>query len=597
MSKWTIPQVLVNTVERSGENPGVWIKKEGTYEPLTWNEIYTQVNHLAAFLQQKGFQKGHHVAILSETRYEWILADLALQALGCISIPIYPTLLEKQVNALLEHSESAAIFISDESHLEKLKPFLSDYEKPFPVISFEDMDKNEHTYILSEALKEGASIAGEREIIKENLKDIKPDDPASIIYTSGTTGEAKGVILTHDNFLFNVQHCIEVVPFNQEDRFLSFLPLSHVLERMAGYYLPLLVGCQIAYAESLDTVAEDMMDARPTIMVSVPRLYEKIYLKVMDSIESGSPLKQKLFHWAVETGAAYFGAVNQGKAVSPLKKIKFRLADKLVLSKIRAKTGNRLRYFISGGAPLLKEIGEFFNHLGITILEGYGLTETSPVITLNPPGKFKFGTVGRAIPHVELKIDKDGEILTRSRSVMKGYYKNDAATAEAIDEDGWFHTGDIGFLDKDGFLKITDRKKNILVTSGGKNISPQPIEQKLKESPYIAEAVLIGDNRNYVTALIIPDFEKLNAYAQYKNIRYSDIGKLLDSDEIRSFYKSIIANAMRDFARYEQIKDFRILEKEFSLESGEYTPTLKVKRKIVDEKFKNLIYEMYASSS
>jgi len=594
MSKLTISQVLSNTLQKSADLPGVWIKHQGSYESQTWKQIYEKVNKLACYLDNRGFKKGDPIAILSETRFEWILADLAAQSLGCPTVPVYPTLMPAQVITLLEHSSAKAIFISGELHLQKLEAFKKNAGADFPAIFFDEVLQDTSRIQLDTALQEGAKIAENRNIIQENLDKVSPDDIASIIYTSGTTGQAKGVMLTHDNFMFNVQRCIEVLPFTQSDRFLSFLPLSHVLERMAGYYLPLLAGCQIAYAESIDTVAENMIEAKPTIMVSVPRLYEKIYTKVMDAIESGSPLKQKLFHWAVKQGAEFYEKNRVKESIPAGLRLKFGIGNKLVLSKIRAKTGNNLRFFISGGAPLMQEIGAFFNRLGIVILEGYGLTETSPVITMNPPGNYKFGTVGQAVPGVDLKIADDGEILTRSRSVMKGYYKNVAATAEAIDKNGWFHTGDIGQLDEEGFLKITDRKKNILVTSGGKNISPQPIEQRLKESPFIGEAVLIGDNRNFVAALVIPDFEKLDDFAQKNNLTSKSHSELIKENMVVSLYEEIIQNLMQNFARYEQIKNFCLLDKEFTLESGEYTPTLKVKRKIVEEKFKTIIEEMYS---
>ncbi|MGD9487032.1 MAG: long-chain fatty acid--CoA ligase [Calditrichaceae bacterium] len=594
MIKLTIPEALLNTVEKFSDRPGLFYKLNGQYREIKWGEVHRKVNQLASFLLKQGFQRGQHVAILSDTRYEWAIADLASQAIGLVTIPVYPTLREEQIQNIIIHSEAGGIFVSDEWQLEKIRKIRSNLPDLFPIIIFDKPaeDSNDVTS-LSDALEIGGNHSGDKDILRENVKSTKPDDLASIIYTSGTTGDPKGVMLTHDNFMFNVQSCTNVVPVNEQDLFLSFLPLSHVLERMAGYYLPLYIGASIAYAESIDTVAQNMAEMKPTVMISVPRLYEKMNAKIIETVESGSSIKRKLFYWALKKGEVYFTRHLNHVSIPLACKIKFSLADKLVLSKIREKTGGRLGCFISGGAPLQKETGEFFKNIGIIILEGFGLTETSPVTNLNPPEKIKFGTVGPVIPGVDVKIADDGEILTKSRSLMKGYYKNESATREAIDSKGWFHTGDIGFLDEDGYLKITDRKKNILVTSGGKNIYPQPIEQKLKDSVYIAEAVLIGDKRNYVTALLLPEKEQLTKFAVNENIQLSDISELIHHPKIIELFDKIVSESMANYARYEQVKKYTVLPVEFSIDTGEYTPTLKIKRKVIEEKFIDEINSMY----
>lgn len=596
MTRLTIPEALLNTVDRFSDRPALFNKFDGKYQELKWGEVHRKVNQLASFLLQLGFKRGQHVAILSDTRYEWAIADLACQAIGLVTIPIYPTLREEQIQNILIHSEASGIFLSDEWQLEKIRNIRPALPEFFPIVIFDQPAENsDDVKSLSAALDAGEQSSGDIDILRENVKSTNPDDLASIIYTSGTTGDPKGVMLTQDNFMFNVQSCTKVVPVNENDLFLSFLPLSHVLERMAGYYLPLYIGASIAYAESIDTVAQNMAEMKPTVMISVPRLYEKMNAKIIEAVDSGSPVKRKLFYWALKKGETYYTSHLNALTVSSVCKIKFNIADKLVLSKIREKTGGRLKCFISGGAPLQKETGEFFYNLGIIILEGFGLTETSPVTNLNPPEKIKFGTVGPAIPEVDVNIADDGEILTKSRSLMKGYYKNEDATREAIDPDGWFHTGDIGFLDEVGYLKITDRKKNILVTSGGKNIYPQPIEQKLKDSVYIAEAVLIGDKKNYVTALLLPDQEQLNKFASSENIRLADLKDLIGHPKVSALFDKIVSESMSGFARYEQVKKYTLLPAEFSIETGEYTPTLKVKRKVIEEKYSKEINSMYES--
>ncbi len=427
---------------------------------------------------------------------------------------------------------------------------------------------------------------------EEAVKKVKPDDLCGIIYTSGTTGAPKGVMLTHDNLLSNVKAARQIIRVDETDSLLSFLPLCHSFERMAGHFLAISAGATIAYAESVETVAENLGEVKPTLMTSVPRLFEKIYARVIENAEAGSPLKRKIFWWAINTGEKYVDAKFKGKIPGFLN-FKYNLATKLVFSKLHHRVGGNLRFFVSGGAPLPQEIAEFFYKAGILILEGYGLTETSPVIAVNREEKFKFGSVGPAVPGVEVKIAEDGEALTRGPHVMKGYYKNPEATTETIDKDGWLHTGDIGLLDEEGFLYITDRKKNIIVTSGGKNVTPATIENLLVTSPYIEQVMVVGDKRNYLTALIVPNFDALKKYADENGIRYSDIKELLINEKIYEDVDAEIQNLTKDLARFEQIKQFTLMSKEFTIEDGELTPTLKIKRKVVSEKYADIIDKMY----
>jgi len=418
----------------------------------------------------------------------------------------------------------------------------------------------------------------------------------SILYTSGTTGDPKGVMLTNNNFLSNAKMTLDVITVYEDDIFLSFLPLSHIMERTAGYYAPLCRGCTIAYAESILTVGDNMRETRPTVMVSVPRLYEKIYNLIQKNISQGSFAKKMIFKWCLRAGKKHFEQSKKGK-VSKINAMKFRTADKLVFSKLRDRTGGRIRIFASGGAPLIKEIGEFFAFAGMTIVEAYGLTETSPVITVNPENDCRFGTVGKPLPGLKVRIAEDGEICTRGPHVMKGYFNNPEASKEAIDGEGWFHTGDIGHLDKDNYLTITDRKKNLIVTSGGKNIAPQPIENLMLTSRYIDQIMMIGDKRQFPSALIVPSFENLEDYFQLQNITFKNRKEMVNDTRTYKVLEDEVKRLSADLSNYETIKKIHLLDQEFTQKNGELTPTLKVKRRIVVKKFAKVIEKLYADAS
>jgi long-chain acyl-CoA synthetase len=436
--------------------------------------------------------------------------------------------------------------------------------------------------------------AGNPNYVLEQSTLQKRDDLATLIYTSGTTGDPKGVMLTHGNLLSNIENSLHHLSVSEKDTFLSFLPLSHVFERMAGHFLATSCGCGIAYAESIDSVAANMGEVRPTIMASVPRLYEKIYARILENVESGSPLKRKIFYWAIKIGKQHSTCLMEKKPVGKLLAVKRNLAYKLVFNKLAQRVGGRLRFFVSGGAPLAKEIAEFFASAGLLIFEGYGLTETSPVIAVGKEDHYKFGTVGPVIPNIEVKIEEDGEILTRGSHVMAGYYHKEAETREAIDEEGWFHTGDIGFIDDSGFLTITDRKKNIIVTSGGKNIAPQNIENLLIQSKYIEQVVVVGDKRKYCCAVIVPAFEALDVWIKNNELSFSSPAEMVKSPAVRELIRNEIDSINQKLASYETIKDFVLAPQAFSIETGDLTPSLKVKRKVVLEKYKDDIERIYS---
>jgi long-chain acyl-CoA synthetase len=587
----TLSQLFLNTIKSYPKDDLMLYKKDGSYTPISTDEFGKDVKHFALGLRELGYEAGDKLIILSENRPEWVMTDLASLCLGGISVPIYTSLVPEQIQYIIDNSDAKVVVFSDEEMWEKIKAIQSELAKVEHYITCQ-ADGPEGTLTFADVQKRGEKLAEDQpDLFEELALKVKPDDVASIIYTSGTTGVPKGVMLKHSNFVSNVQAVLKVIEFTHKDTVLSFLPLSHVLERMVTFaYLS--KGCSIGYAESIETVAENLLEIRPHIMVSVPRVFEKIYAKVMDNVLASSSLKRKIFFWAAKIGREYGKNKLLNQPVSGFLQFKKKIAHKLVFSKIIEKTGGRVRFFVSGGAPLSKDIAEFFYAMGLIILEGYGLTETSPVIAVNTLEDIKFGSVGKIMPGVEVKIAEDGEILTKGPHVMKGYYKMEAATQEVI-KDGWFYTEDVGYLDDEGFLTITDRKKDIIVTAGGKNVAPQPIENILKTNPYISSAVIIGDKRKFISALIVPNFEKLEEYANANNISYSDYGDLVKNDMVVNFIESEINRATPGLASYEKVKKVALLDREFEIEKGEITPTLKVKRNIIEQKYRGIIDNIY----
>ena len=587
----TISQILLNTIKSYPKDDLILYKKEGQYVPISTEEFGNRVKYFCLGLKDLGFEQGDKMIILSESRPEWIISDLGCLCFGGITVPIYTSLMSEPIKYIIDNSDSKIVVYSTPEQGEKIEAIKNELTKVEHYITFSE-EAPEGVLTFAQVLEKGKKIAEQKpELFEELTLKIKPDDVATINYTSGTTGIPKGVMLTHSNFFSNVKASSTVIDFSEKDTVLSWLPLSHVLERMVTFTL-LYKGCTIAYAESLDTVAENMPEVKPHIMVCVPRLFEKFYSKVMDNVLSSSSLKRKIFFWATKVGKEYGNRKLLNQHISGGLQFKRNLAHKLVFSKIIEKTGGRVRFFVSGGAPLSKDIAEFFYALGLVILEGYGLTETSPVIAVNTFDNLKFGSVGKPIPGVEVKIAEDGEILTKGPHVMKGYYKMETETNEAM-QGGWFSTGDIGHLDEEGFLVITDRKKDILVTAGGKNVAPQPIENLLKTNPYISNAVVIGDNRRFISALVVPDFEKLEEYAKSNNIAYENQSELTRKEEILNFMLAEVDRSTPALAAYERIKKIALLDRDFEEEKGEITPTLKVKRNIVENKYKDIIDSMY----
>jgi len=587
----TIGQLFLNTVKSYPKDELLLYKKEGEYAHISTAEFETWVKDLSLGLHSLGLKKGDKLIIFMENSPFWVMTDLATLCLGGITVPIYTSLMPEQVKYIIDNSDARIVVCSGSDLWAKVAAVRHQLDKVEHFISLGG-DAPAGTLTLMEVQERGRELGRENpELFEQSVAALQPDDVASIIYTSGTTGLPKGVMLMHGNFMSNIKAIDEILDFSPADTTLSFLPLSHVLERMVSFTY-LYNGCTIGYAESVETLGVNLQEIRPTIMVNVPRILEKIYAKVIDNVLTSSPLKRKIFYWAL----------NVGKEVSKLKlqkqplpgglKFKHNIAHKLVFSKIIAKTGGRVRFFVSGGGPLSKDIAEFFHAVGILILEGYGLTETSPVITVNTFDHLKFGAVGPPIPGVEVKIAEDGEILTKGPHVMKGYYKMEDLTREAIC-DGWFYTGDIGHLDENGYLVITDRKKDIIVTAGGKNVAPQPIENILKLDPFVEGALLVGDRRKFISALIVPSFEKLEEYAKSKSIAYDSMKDLVTKETVIQFYEELIDRITPNLASYEKIKKVILMERDFEIEKGEMTPSLKVKRNIVEEKYKLEINSLY----
>ena len=574
------------------------VKVKGQYTPISSRTVGERVRRLALGLQELGIQPGERVAIFSENRPEWAIADFACLTASLTDVPLYPNLPPDQAAYILNDSGAVAIFVSDAAQGAKIAEVRGKCTTLRHVITFAAEPHAGADHTIAEVEARGAAVDDEerRARYRQYALAVKPDDLATLIYTSGTTGEPKGVMLTHDNLYSNVMLAAVQIPFAGKDVCLSFLPLSHIFERMAGHYLMFQVGCSIAYAESMDTVPIDMQTVRPTIVLSVPRLYEKMYARVLENALSGGAVKKRIFFWARAVAERWADVKLAGGTPRGLLALQYRIAQRLVFSKLQQRTGGRLRYFVSGGAPLAPEINKFFYAAGLVILEGYGLTETSPVIAVNTPSQFRIGTVGKPVYGVEVMIASDGEILTRGPHVMKGYYNKPEATREAIDGDGWFHTGDIGEL-RDGFLAITDRKKDIIVTAGGKKIAPQPIENALKTNKYISQAVVIGDKRKFPVVLVVPNWEQLEKWARIKNLLWTERSQLLEMPIVHAKIEKEVAGKLVGLAKFETPKKVAVLEHDFSIDSGELTPTLKVKRRVIDKTYRDVIDRLYQDES
>jgi long-chain acyl-CoA synthetase len=590
----TLTQLLFEAVEKYDKPDALLVRTGDRYTPISHRTLLERIRRVGLGLRSVGIARGDRVAILSENRPEWAIADYACLTSGVTDVPLYPSLPAEQLAYPLRDSGAVAIFVSTEAQAAKVAAIRGNVPSLRLVIVF-DPAAGAHADMTLEALeRRGAaedSPTRAAEFRADALK-VQPNDLATLIYTSGTTGEPKGVMLSHDNIYSNVAASRRALAMRGDDVSLSFLPLSHILQRMGDYWF-LATGTCIAYVDSFDLVPLAMSQVRPTIAISVPRLYEKMYARVLENALSGGAVKKRIFFWARGVADRWADETLAGREPGGLLAMQYALAQRLVFSKLKARTGGRLRYFVSGGAPLAPEINKFFYAAGLVILEGYGLTETSPVIGVNTPENFRIGTIGKPIDGVEVKIAEDGEILTRGPHVMQGYYNKPEATRETMDADGWFRTGDIGVIE-DGFIRITDRKKDIIVTAGGKNIAPQPIENAVKTNKYVSQAVMIGDKRKYPVMLVVPNWDNLEKWAKIKNILWTDRAQLLAMPTVQAKMEKEVREQLEGLASFETPKKIALLEHDFSVDSGELTPTLKVKRRVVDRNYKSIIDGLYA---
>jgi long-chain acyl-CoA synthetase len=580
-------------------------KGENGWEGIELIDLQKSVEDFANGLKNLGINKYDKVAIIGANSRQWAISDYAIAHTRAVSVPVYPTLIPAQSRYVVEHSESKIAIVQDALQLDKVYSLIGDTNASLNTIIIMDdnYDGNkEHVVKFSEVFE----MKNEVHDIRELSKTVMEDDLLTLIYTSGTTGSPKGVMLSHANIcnnLLSIDHLIkkamdlnpELKPEDGIERFISFLPISHSFERVGGHYSIFSQGTQIYYAEmnfTPEILFENIREVQPTFLTAVPRIFEKIHGKIIDSVSAMTGVKKTLAEWSINVGMQTVPYRQVSKKLPFVLGLKYNIADKLVLNKFRAALGGKVRACSSGGSALSKEVGSFFCGIGISIIEGYGLTETSPVMTLGNPDFFKFGTVGNAIPGVEVKIAEDGEILCRGHCVMQGYYKNEEATNEAI-VDGWFHSGDIGKFDEDGLLRITDRKKSLIITSGGKNVAPQPMEVSLTSSKYIEQCNVVGDDRNFISALIVPNKESLMTWAEDKGLASLDYKSLCAHPDAYDMIDIIVKDVMTNFSRYESIRKFVLIHEEWTVDAGELTPKMSIKRKVVTTKHKDEIDEMY----
>jgi long-chain acyl-CoA synthetase len=585
----TLVEIFFGSIDKYNRPDAQRVRAADGWRTISHQELLANVQAVADGLSALGVQRGERVGLLSENRPEWAQTDYALLCSGLLNVPLYPTLPANQLAFILNDAGARAVFVSNQELLDKIRECKPDTATLQHIIVFDELAglrEGELTY--RRLLELGRSKPSSD--FRERALRAQPEDVATIIYTSGTTGKPKGVVLTHNNLYTNVvaQNWMKPEDIESDEATVSFLPLSHVFQRMVDYCLYWL-GFSIAYS-TIDNAVVALGEVKPTIVVAVPRVYEKVYERVL----TATGAKRRLVLWARNIAIAWSDVVLTGRKPSAALKFKHGIADKLVFSKLRNRLGGRLRFFVSGGAPLSVPIAKFFYGAGVLILEGYGLTEPSPVLAVNIPEAMRMGTVGRPIAATELTIAEDGEILARGPQIMQGYYNNPAATREAIDAEGWFHTGDIGDIDADGFLRITDRKKELIVTAGGKNIAPQPIQNLAKQSRYVGEALLIGDKRPFPILLVVPAFELLERWAQGRQLKWQTRDELIALKEVQALYDEEVMRKLQSLARYEAPKKIVLLPREFDLNRGEITPKLSVRRRVVEESFRTQIENAYA---
>ncbi len=593
----TLVDLYLDSIREHPDATALLVRRgEAEWEPRTYSQVSEIVRDLSLALRSLGLERGDRAAIISATRYEWALLDFAMVMAGVVSVPVYDSLTADQIAYILRDAGAYAAFVADADQLAKLVEAANQMPDLKHVIPFDPIDTPDVPFELISWESFEARGRGEAHLhdgYEAYARKTSPDDLATLIYTSGTTGPPKGVMLSHDNLFSNTVLASRRLELRRSDMVLAWLPMSHVFERTGGHFCTWHCGAPRAFAESVETVPRDMLEVRPTFMMAVPRFYEKVYDATVAAATSAGGAKERIFWWAKAVGERVADARLAGESPGPWLAFQYRIADRLVFQKLRARTGGRIRYFVSGSAPLSARIAKFFWASGLPVLEGYGLTESSPVISLNPKEAPRLGTVGTPIDGVEVRIAEDGEILCRGRNVMLGYYRNEEATREAIEPDGWLRTGDIGELDQDGYLRITDRKKELIVTSYGKNVAPQPIEETLKRSRLVDQVVLVGDGRKFVVALVVPEFERLAEWGRSEGLDFSRPEELTRQPAAARHLLADMDRELQEFSGYERPKQVILLDEPFTIEAGTLTPTQKVRRKVVAERYAERIERVY----
>lgn len=601
---------LNNRILKMADSKAMMFKPKGEpYQSMTWKEMGQLIENLALGLKDLGLERSEKVAIFSQTSHQWALADFATIYNGAVSVPIYPTCSLSDIEYIVNNSDSKVVFVQNELLLAKFESLLSktpsikafvlmeqkDQTKTVEQLSLETGVPIEMIYTFDQVVEMGETT-GERNQLALRWTELDAHDIATIIYTSGTTGTPKGVPLTHDIIISVVEDLRRVIPITKDDLYLSYLPMSHVFERICGEFYWMMDGGACAYAEGIEYMARNMQEVEPSMILVVPRVLDRIFTKVKSGIDGASPRAKKLIEWGVSVGSEIVEKNSTGDSIPVDLKVKHYAANKLVLRKMKEKLGKNLRLIVSGGAPATKPVLKFFNAVGISTLEGYGLTETAAPMSVNKPEKVKIGTVGQILPSVEVRVDEDGEILVKGPSVFNGYYKNEKATQEAF-VDGWFRTGDIGTVDSDNYITITDRKKDIIVNAAGKNIAPQKIEAVIKSIPFINQAVVFGDKQKYLVALLSLDEAATTSFAVEQGYNFESFQDLKESAELKKYIRLETMRLSRSLADYEIVKKFTILKDELSVEAGELTATLKIKRNVVKQNYMHEINALYGDKA
>ena len=591
----TVPKAFLHHVTEQKHDIANWSKVKGVWESQTWGEYGANAKKIGQALLTSGMNPGDKVSILSQTRLEWVMCDMAIMCIGCVTAPVYHSNTKEQVLYIAEHSDARLMFIEDQEQLDKILEIwgrLPNVEKAVVFDAYHPKDLPNVTS-FADFIETGI----DDDSFEQRIESSKPEEVISFIYTSGTTGHPKAGIINSDNVISMIKYLPDMLDIRKEDISLAYLPLAHIAERLLGHFLKLVYGNETAFAESIEDMPDNTRQVGPTILFGTPRVYEKYYARISTGIGDATWVQKKVYNWSVETGRKRSELLSKKESIPITLKFKSAIAKFLIYNKIKDIFGGRIRFMISGAAPISPEIIHYFKWMGITIYEAYGMTETTGVISCNKPGFVKIGSVGQLLPETEVKIADDGEICVRAPQNIKEYYKNEEATNELMKPGSngsfWLHTGDVGHIDEDGYLFITDRKKDLIITAGGKNVAPQNIENLLKTSPYVSQAMVFGDKKPYLTALITMDEDEIAKFARDHKLLYQDLANLSKKEEVHELYRQEVHNKNEKLASYETIKKFFILEEDFDQDKDELTPTLKVRRKVVTERYRDILENLY----